>query len=215
MADIFDLFRKIEKGGAAKSAPVSWLIVGLGNPGDNYRYTRHNAGFMTVDALAESLGVRLDRMKFHALTAEAQIGDCRVLLMKPTTFMNNSGIAVAEAASFYKIASDHILVISDDISLAPGKMRVRAKGSAGGHNGLKSIIEHLSTEEFPRLRMGVGAKPHPDYDLADWVLANFPKDDLTRINEAAKCAQDGIRKLLNGDLDSAVQICNSHKPSGT
>ena len=159
MADIFELFRQISKP-QASSAPISWIVVGLGNPGEEYRNTRHNAGFLTIDALADQLGVHIDRMKFHALTAEANIGDARVLLLKPMTYMNESGVAVGEAASFYKIPSDHILVISDDISLSPGKLRLRKKGSAGGQKGLKSIIEHLGTEDFPRLRMGVGAKPH-------------------------------------------------------
>ncbi len=210
MADIFELFRQISTNKNATQSPISWIIVGLGNPGEEYRNTRHNAGFLTVDALADRLGVHIDRMKFHALTTEVTIGDCRVLLLKPMTYMNESGVAVSEAAAFYKISADHILVISDDISLSPGKLRLRRKGSAGGQKGLKSIIERLGTEDFPRLRMGVGAKPHPDYDLASWVLSNFSKSEMELLRGAIKCADGGIRLILKDQFDNAVQHCNSY-----
>ncbi|MBE6634456.1 MAG: aminoacyl-tRNA hydrolase [Ruminococcaceae bacterium] len=210
MADIFDLFRQISQKNTAPKEPISWLIVGLGNPGEEYRSTRHNAGFLTIDSLAEQLGLHIDRMKFHALTTEASIGSSRVLLMKPMTLMNASGIAVSEAAAFYKIPADHILVISDDINLAPGRMRLRKNGSAGGQKGLKSIIEKLGTQEFPRLRMGVGAKPHPDYDLASWVLSNFSKEEMEALRSAIGGAEAGIRLLLEGRFEQAVQHCNSH-----
>ena len=210
MADIFELFRQISGNKTQTSAPIGWMIVGLGNPGEEYRNTRHNAGFLTVDAFADSLGVHIDRMKFHALTTEVTVGENRVLLLKPMTYMNESGIAVSEAASFYKIPSDRILVISDDISLAPGKLRLRRKGSAGGQKGLKSIIEHLGTEDFPRLRMGVGAKPHPDFDLADWVLSNFSKAETELLKDAIACAGKGIPLILENQFDDAVQLCNSH-----
>ena len=210
MADIFELFRQISGNKTQTSSPIGWMIVGLGNPGEEYRNTRHNAGFLTVDAFADSLGVHIDRMKFHALTTEVTVGENRVLLLKPMTYMNESGVAVSEAASFYKIPSDHILVISDDISLAPGKLRLRRKGSAGGQKGLKSIIGHLGTEDFPRLRMGVGAKPHPDFDLADWVLSNFSKAETESLNSAIECAGKGIRLILDSKFDDAVQLCNSH-----
>ena len=209
MADIFELFRQISKP-SASHAPIQWIIVGLGNPGEEYRNTRHNAGFLTIDALAERLGVHIDRMKFHALTTEATIGDVRVLLLKPMTYMNESGVAVSEAASFYKISADHILVISDDISLDPGKLRLRRKGSAGGQKGLKSIIERLGSEDFPRLRMGVGAKPRPDYDLAAWVLSNFSKSETEILQGAIQCAEEGIRLILKDQFDNAVQHCNSY-----
>ena len=209
MADIFDLFRQISKP-SSPSAPISWIVVGLGNPGEEYKNTRHNAGFLTIDALAESLGLHIDRMKFHALTTEATIGNTRVLLLKPMTYMNESGLAVSEAASFYKIPADHILVISDDISLAPGKLRLRKKGSAGGQKGLNNIINRLGTEDFPRLKMGVGAKPHPDYNLADWVLSDFSKSEMDELRGAIQCAHGGIRMILDGKFDEAVQHCNSY-----
>lgn len=216
MADLFELFRQISgKSGSGEKArgPVSWLAVGLGNPGDRYRSTRHNAGFMTLDEIARELGATVDRMKFHALTGEATVGDVRVLLMKPMTMMNASGVAVGEAAAFHKIPPEHILVFSDDITLAPGRLRVRAKGSAGGHNGLKSIIEHLGSDSFPRVRLGVGEKPHPDADLADWVLSDFTQAEARVMHEAAVCAGEGMKRILAGRFDDAVQLCNSHRPS--
>ena len=213
MADIFDLFKQIAKKEESPKQPISYLIVGLGNPGEKYKMTRHNAGFLTLDYLAEQYGVRVDRAKFHALCAEATIGKHRVLLMKPQTLMNASGLAVQEAAAFYKIAPDHILVISDDIAQAPGKMRVRRKGSAGGQKGLNDIIVCMGTDEIPRLRMGVGAKPHPDYDLAAWVLSEFSAEEKKDLFDCFADAKRGIEKLLDGDFDTAMQICNSHAPA--
>lgn len=212
MADIFDLFKQIAKKEESPKEPVSWLIVGLGNPGEKYRMTRHNAGFLTLDYLAERWGARIDRAKFHALCGEATVGAHRVLLMKPQTLMNNSGLAVQEAAAFYKISPDHILVISDDIAQAPGKMRVRRKGSAGGQKGLNDIIVCMGTDAFPRLRMGVGAKPHPDYELAAWVLSEFGKADFEKLSATFPTAKAGVEKILSGDFDGAMQICNSFTP---
>lgn len=211
MADIFDLFKQIAKKEETPHAPVTWLIVGLGNPGDKYKMTRHNAGFLTLDYLAEQYGARIDRAKFHALCGEAAVGKHRVLLMKPQTMMNASGLAVQEAAAFYKFSPDHILVISDDIAQQPGSMRVRRKGSAGGQKGLNDIITCMGTDAIPRLRMGVGAKPHPDYDLADWVLSDFGKEDKEKLFGAFACAKQGIEKILDGDFDGAMQVCNSYK----
>ena len=213
MADIFDLFNQIAKKEAPSTEPISWIVVGLGNPGDKYKSTRHNAGFLIIDRLAEKLGVRIDRAKFQALCAEARLGKHRLLLMKPQTFMNASGSAVQEAAAFYKIAPDHILVISDDVAQAPGKMRLRKKGSAGGQKGLNDIITCLGTDAIPRLRMGVGAKPHPDFDMADWVLSNFTKNETDLLMNCFDDAYAGIEKLLGGDFDGAMQICNSHSPA--
>ena len=166
---------------------------------------------MTVDEIAREVGARVDRAKFHALTGEAVIGGVRVLLMKPMTMMNASGVAVGEAAKFYKLSPDHVLVFSDDITLAPGRLRVRARGSAGGHNGLKSIIEHLGSEAFPRIRLGVGEKPHPEMDLADWVLSDFTASEKLALHSAALCAEEGLKLILSGDFDRAVQLCNSHR----
>ena len=213
MADIFDLFKQIAKKEESSGTPITWIIVGLGNPGNKYQLTRHNAGFLTIDSIAERAGVRIQRAKFQSLCAETTIYGHRVLLMKPQTMMNASGAAVQEAAAFYKITPDHILVISDDIAQAPGKMRFRTKGSAGGQKGLKDIITCMGTDAIPRLRMGVGEKPHPDYDLADWVLSNFPPQELALLRGAFDAAWKGLEKILNQDFDGAMQICNSHLPT--
>lgn len=202
--DIFDLFRRIEKDKTKSSAPVSYMIVGLGNPGEKYDKTRHNIGFMMLDALAEKLGVSVRTAKFHALIGECELGGRRVVLMKPQTYMNSSGEAVGECARFYKIAPENVLVLCDEISFAPGRLRIRRRGSAGGHNGLKSIIAHLSSEEFPRMKLGVGNKPTPDYDLADWVLSRFSKADLDVIEEMTPRVLSAIEEIAGGDIDGAM-----------
>ena len=212
MADIFDLFRKIAPKEPADRTPVTWLIAGLGNPGKQYENTRHNAGFLALDAFAATLGARIDRSRFHSLVGEAEVDGVRVLLMKPQTLMNASGLAVGEAADFYKIAPGHVLVLSDDISLPVGHLRVRRKGSAGGHNGLKDIISCLGSEEFPRVRIGIGEKPHPDYDLAAWVLSTFSAQDQARLSRALPVVGNGIRRILAGDFDGAMQTCNAFRP---
>lgn len=191
-----------------KKAPVSWLVVGLGNPGAKYENTRHNVGFMTADALAGRNGEPIRRVKYHALTSEAVIGGQSVLLMKPTTFMNLSGQAVSEAARFYKIPADHVLVISDDVDLPLGKLRIRKSGSAGGHNGLKHIIQLLGTDQFPRLKIGVGGKPHPDYNMADWVLGQFQGEDKKAIDDAVARAADAVECLLADGIDRAMNQYN-------
>ena len=209
MANIFDLFKQIEKkDSASESGPVTALVVGLGNPGAQYTTTRHNAGFLALDYLCEAYGARIDRSRFKALVGEAQIGTHRVLLMKPQTFMNLSGEAVGEAARFYKLTPSRVIVLSDDISLEPGRLRVRRKGSAGGHNGLKSITQHLGTEEYPRIKIGVGQKPHPEYDLADWVLSDLGTEGLKQMKDGFPTLSEGLKKLLDGDLEGAMQICN-------
>lgn len=214
MADIFDLFKSIETKSPVSNQPVSWLIVGLGNPGTEYLATRHNVGFGAIDALAQKAGVRIDRAKYHALTSEAAVAGTRVLLMKPQTYMNNSGVAVGEAAKFYRIDPAHILVYSDDISLAPGRLRFRAKGSAGGHNGLKSIIEHLGSDGFQRIKIGVGEKPNPEYDLADWVLGKLPLSDRDAIDARMKDLIAGTEAVIRGDADLAARLCNGKAPEG-
>ena len=172
------------------SGSVTWLVVFLGNPGPKYECTRHNAGFMAGEALEKKLGVSINRLRFKALTAAAEISGEKVLLMKPQTFMNLSGEAVGEAARFYKIPPEHVLVVSDEVSLPLSRLRVRPKGSAGGHNGLKSIIAALGSDAFPRIRIGVGAPPHPDYDMADWVLSVFRNQDLEDMRAAADRAAE-------------------------
>lgn len=202
MSNIFDLFKKIEK--KEDTRPVTHIIAGLGNPGAEYQKTRHNAGFLAIDHIAERASVKIDRAKFRALTAEAAIGDKRVLLMKPQTFMNSSGEAIGAAASFYKIPPERVIVLHDEISFAPGKMRIRRKGSAGGHNGLKSIIAHLSSEDFPRVKIGVGQKPSPDYDLVDWVLGKLSADDIKAIEGLYDNIYDSIALMLEGKIDEAM-----------
>ena len=203
MSNIFDLFKKIET--KADTTPVSFIIAGLGNPGQQYQKTRHNVGFVAVDYIAAKLGVKIDRAKFHALVAEAKIGDVRVLLMKPETYMNNSGVAIGEAAAFYKIPAERVLVLHDEISFEPGLMRIRRKGSAGGHNGLKSIIAHLASEDFPRVKIGVGQKPSPDYDLADWVLGKFPKEHSDKIDARLDDIYTATQLIVRADIDGAMQ----------
>ena len=202
MSSIFDLFKKIEK--KSDTGPVSFIIAGLGNVGTQYERTRHNAGFLAIDYIAERVGVRIDRLKFHALTAEPQIAGARVLLMKPTTLMNNSGVAIGEAASFYKIPPERVLILHDEISFDPGVIRIRRKGSAGGHNGLKSIIAHLSGDSFPRVKIGVGKKPTPEYDLVSFVLGKFPERDLELMAERFPDILSSAELIIRGDIDTAM-----------
>ena len=211
MADIFDLFKKIAKNDTASTAPITHIVVGLGNPGAKYANTRHNAGFMMLDHLSSKLGVKVDRAKFEALVGEATVAGKRVLLMKPQTFMNNSGKAVSEAVKFYKIPPENVIVISDDVNLDVGRLRVRASGSAGGQKGLNDIIVQMGSDKIPRIRIGVGKKPHPDYDMADWVLGAFPEADKKVLDEVFVRACNGLEKLLAGDVDGAMQICNGAK----
>ena len=174
------------------SGGVRWLVVCLGNPGLRYEGTRHNAGFMTADALAKKLNVSINRARFQALTGKTEIGGESVLVMKPQTYMNLSGEAAAAAAKFYKIPPERVIVVSDESALPIGKLRVRSKGSAGGHNGLKSVIACLGSDQFPRIRLGVGAPPHEDYDMADWVLSAFKNQDAEDIAAAAERAAEAV-----------------------
>lgn len=191
------------------SGGPEYLIVGLGNPGRQYEITRHNAGFLFMDMLSDKLNVKINKIKFKAVVGEAQIGGVRCLLMKPQTFMNLSGEAVKEACSFYKIPPENVIVAFDDISLPCGGLRIRRKGSAGGHNGIKSIIYHLNSDNFPRIKLGVGEKPHPDYELADWVLSNFKKDEIPLLREAAENACSAAELMVSGDTDKAMSNYNS------
>lgn len=187
-----------------KKSPIDFIVVGLGNPGTKYEKTRHNAGFMAIDKFASKNDAKIDRSKFHALTATCTVAGCKLLLMKPQTFMNNSGQAVREAMDFYKLTPDRVLVMFDDISLEPGVMRIRRKGSAGGQKGMKSIIEHCGSEDFPRIKIGVGAKPHPEYDLADWVLSNFTAAELKKLDEITDSAAAAAELIIKGDIDAAM-----------
>ena len=187
-----------------KTSGAEWLIVGLGNPGDQYENTRHNVGFRALDELAEIANVSVQKLKYKALTNTATVSGCKVLLMKPVTYMNLSGEAVGEAARFFKIPPERFIVLSDDTSLPVGKLRIRKSGSAGGHNGLKSIIQHLGTDAFPRVKIGVGEKPHPDYDMADWVLGKFPPADKKVIDEMVQKAAKAVEYYIKDGPEKAM-----------
>lgn len=186
-----------------------YLIVGLGNPGAKYEMTRHNAGFLAIDLLAIEENLSVKRLKHHALVGDLKIGDKRCLVMKPQTMMNNSGEAVGEAARFYKIPAENIIVLYDDISLDVGQTRIRRKGSAGGHNGIKSIISHLGADTFPRVKIGVGKKPNPEYDLVNWVLGKFPKEKEQDLKAALENATKALRLIVQGEIDKAMNLYNS------
>lgn len=194
------LFGKGKSGGG-----IGFLIVGLGNPGMAYEGTRHNAGCSALTVLAAGEGVQLNKTQFKALTATAEIGGQKALLLFPQTFMNNSGEAVQAAMAFYKLTPDRLVVLSDDIALPVGAVRVRRKGSDGGQKGLRSIIAHIGTDEFPRVRIGVGAKPHPAYDLADWVLSKFRKDEQPLMDDAFAKAAAAARLIACGQIDTAME----------
>ena len=191
-----------------RPGPVEWLVVGLGNPGPKYEWTRHNMGFLVIDELAEREKIPVQKLKYRALTNTAVIGGRSVLLMKPTTYMNLSGESVGEAARFYKIPPERVLVISDDVALPQGKLRVRRSGSAGGHNGLKNIISHLGSDQVPRIKVGVGGKPHPDHDMADWVLGKFTGQDRKVMEEAIARAADAVTLFLEQGPDQAMAKFN-------
>ena len=193
----------------APSGPPEFLIVGLGNPGKKYELTRHNAGFLFADLLADKNGVKINKIQFKAVTASIDLEGHKCLLMKPQTFMNNSGEAVREAASFYKIPPERIIIVFDDISLPCGKMRIRRKGSDGGHNGMKSIIYQMNSDAMPRIKLGIGQKPHPDYELADWVLSSFKKDELDALRDAAENACAAAVLMVNGEIEKAMSNFNS------
>ena len=206
---IFDVFDRISSKPTAQRGKIEYVIAGLGNPGMEYEGTRHNAGFAVLDKLAEQLGEKIDRLRFKGKTAEVTVGDKRCLLLKPTTYMNNSGEAVVQALEFYKIDISHLIVVCDDISLDAGKLRIRRKGSHGGHNGLRSICELTGSDDFPRIKMGVGKKPHPDYDLAKWVLGKFGKEDAEKMEHSSENACECIKLMVQGKTDEAMNKFNS------
>ena len=187
---------------------IQWLVVGLGNPGAKYESTRHNMGFLVVDKLAQNEKLKFNKLRFKAWTAAWEVGGEKVLLMKPQTYMNLSGEAVGQAARFYKIPADHVLVISDDIALPAGKLRIRAGGSAGGHNGLKNIIQHLGTDRFPRIKVGVGMPPQAAYDIADWVTGKPMGEEQKVIIEALDKAVAAIPVLIEQGVDRAMNRFN-------
>ncbi len=190
------------KGGA------EWIVAFLGNPGLKYNGTRHNAGFMAADAMEKKLGVSINKMRFKALTQTVDISGKKVLLMKPQTYMNLSGDAIVQAANFYKVPPERVIVVSDETALPIGRLRIRRGGSAGGHNGLKSVIARLGTDQFPRIRLGVGDKPHPDYDMADWVLSAFKGQDAADMELVAKKAADAVECYITEGADRAMNKFN-------
>lgn len=195
--------------GKKSTGGYEFLIVGLGNYGKKYEFTRHNAGFMCLDYYAAENCLRINKLKFKSLVGDAVINGKKCLLMEPQTYMNNSGEAVIEAVNFYKIPPENVIVIFDDISLDVGNIRIRRKGSAGGHNGIKNIIAHLGTENFPRVKVGVGQKPHPDYDLVNWVLSSFSKSDLEKMHDAAVKVVDILSLMVDGNVEEAMNRYNS------
>ena len=192
----------------SKSGGVSWIVVFLGNPGPKFSGTRHNVGFMTADKCEAATGAKIQKSRDKALTDRIDVAGESVLLMKPQTFMNLSGDAVGPAARFYKVPAEHVIVVSDDISLPVGKLRVRSKGSAGGHNGLKSIISALGTDAFPRVKVGVGAPPHPDYDMIDWVLGTFKNQDAEEIDAAVGRAWEAVVCYITQGAEATMNKFN-------
>ena len=188
-----------------------WLIVGLGNPGPEYAKTRHNVGFRCLDLLAEKLGVRVDKAKFQGLYGQTDYHGNRLYLLKPLTYMNLSGRSVLQLSAFFQVPPQRIIVLFDDISLEPGRLRVRPNGSAGGHNGIKSIIAELGSQEFPRVKLGVGAKPHPDFDLAAWVLSTFSaQEEKALLVSLENGAQAALTIIVQGTAAAANNFNGSH-----
>lgn len=187
---------------------IEFLIVGLGNPDRKYENTRHNSGYIMLDYIADELSVRVNRVKFKSTVGEANINGHRVLLMKPSTYMNNSGQAVVEAMNFYKIPAENVIILLDDINLDVGKMRIRAKGSDGGQNGMKNIIYLSGKDTFPRVKIGIGKKPNPDYDLAAWVLSRFTKDELKTLEKVAENTYDAVKLIMDSKISEAMNRYN-------
>lgn len=207
--DVILYMLKLFKREPSYSGPVNFMVVGLGNPGREYENSRHNAGFYTIDRIAEHCGVEIKRLKFKGTTAECTLGGRHTLLLKPSTFMNLSGQSVTEAMRFYKLTPEQVLVIFDDISLEPGKLRIRRKGSHGGQNGMKNIIYLSGSDQFPRIKMGIGQKPHPDYNLADWVLSHFSSQEQKLLDDAAGCAVKAAELIAQNQIDEAMSRFNS------
>lgn len=207
MYDIFEKLKTLNTKPSVTGTP-EFLVVGLGNPEPKYDTTRHNAGFMAIDRIAQKTGCKVDQLKFKSLYGMCEIEGKKVMLMKPSTYMNNSGEAVQEASQFYKIGPEHIIVIFDDISLDVGKMRIRRKGSDGGHNGIKSIIYLTGSDQYPRIKIGVGKKPHPDYDLAAWVLGHFSDEDMKNLSPVLDNSFEAVKEIVKGNIDRAMNLFN-------
>lgn len=201
-------FRRFAKPAQSSRAP-EFLIAGLGNPGKKYAATRHNAGFLCTLLLAQQHNFEINRLRFQSLTGEVTLAGHRCLVLQPQTFMNNSGVAIKAAADFYKIPPENIIVVFDDVSLPPGRLRIRRKGSDGGHNGIKSILYHLQSDAFPRIKLGVGAKPNPEWDMADWVLSKMSDADMKALRTASEQACDALELLVAGDIEKAMGLYNS------
>ena len=213
MADIMDLFKKIAAQPTKAAGAPEYIICGLGNPGDKYARTRHNAGFLAMDYLSEKCGIPIKRIRFKSLTGEGTVDGHNVLFMKPQTFMNYSGEAVKEAADFYKIPMEKIIVFSDDVNFAPGCMRIRKSGSDGGQKGLRSIITLMNSDQFPRVRIGVGEKPSREYDMADWVLGKLSDGDCKAMYPCLEAAYEIIKLIMNGKTEDAMGRYNGMKPA--
>lgn len=197
------MFGKKKFGGS-----VEYLVVGLGNPDRKYENTRHNTGWMALDYIAEKLDCKVNKLKYKSLIDTCEINGAKVMLMKPTTYMNNSGQAVVEAMSFYKIPAENVIVIFDDISLDVGKMRIRSKGSDGGQKGMRSIINLSGSQAFPRIKIGIGAKPNPDWDLADWVLSKFSDKEMKDLEKMFENAHKAVELIIDGKMDRAMNLFN-------
>lgn len=205
---IFDVFDRISQNTTVQSGKPEYVIAGLGNPGMQYDNTRHNAGFNVLELLASQYNTETNRLRFKGKTADVNINGVNCLLLKPTTYMNNSGESVVQALEFYKIDVTKLIVVCDDISLDCGKIRIRRKGSHGGHNGLRSIIDLTGRDDFQRIKIGVGKKPHPDYDLAKWVLGKFSKEDTEKMKVSAENACESIKLMVQGKTDGAMNKYN-------
>ena len=205
--DIFQKLKEISK--PAPVGPVEYIIAGLGNPGTQYQFKRHNTGLLIMNNLTKGFNTEINRSKFKSFCADATINSKRCLLMKPQTFMNKSGEAIVEAMNFHKIPYERLIIIYDDISLDPSQIRIRRKGSDGGHNGIKNIIYLAGKDNFPRIKVGVGKKPHPAFDLADWVLSSFKNDEKVSMLEAFEKAASCIELIVGGKIDEAMNKYNS------
>lgn len=190
------------------SSSVDFMVVGLGNPDKKYERTRHNTGFIALDYIADKRNFKINRLKFKSLVGEATVGSHKVLFLKPSTYMNNSGQAVVEAMNFYKLKPQQVIIIFDDISLDVGKMRIRSKGSDGGQKGMRSIIYLSGSDEFPRIKIGIGQKPNPNWELADWVLSKFSDSELKEIEKMADNANNALELIMDNNISKAMNLYN-------